>query len=400
MSAKSTEEYTKKPVNAKRSGPLGAATPLLIAIGSIAAVLVIWAATPRREYTPVPTVPPLVNVTVMEIEPIAEFHDTFKVGGVVEANLVVEVAAEVDGQIQAYAGKDDPASQPGVRHISAENRSGKTLTEGDLIEAGKPLVYINDDMIRSEYEGASAQFDYETKHYQRLQDAFKSGVATSHELDGAATKLAVSKASLQGATQRLERTTVFAPITGIINKLPVDVGEYVTSGIYVAQLVDIKTVKILTNVSERDIHYINIADEATISIDSLGGLEVTGKVTYISELADEATRTTRVEITVENPSQKENGRRQLRPGQIVTATLKRGDMKDVIMVPLMAVIPLEDGNTVYVALDDKAQPKKVELGMLKGSKIQIVSGLKAGDQLIIAGNRQLGPGQQIKVIYQ
>ncbi len=400
MADNKTQDKTNEAKAPEKPRSQKISTPAMIAIGAIVAVFIIWQVIPQREDAPVPTVAPLIHVTVMEIDPIAIFNDSFKVGGVVEANLVVEVSAEVDGLLEAYAGTEDPTSQPGVRHITAKNRSGKTLIEGDLIEAGQPLVYLNDDMIQSEYEGASAQFDYETKHYQRLQDAFESGVATSHELDGAKTKLAVSEAAFEGATQKLERTTVFAPITGIINKLPINVGEYVKLGTCVAQLVDIETVDVITNVSERDIHYINIGDEATVSIDSLGGVEVTGEVTFISELADFATRTTRVEISIANPVQEETGRRQLRSGQIVTATLKRRDMKDVIMVPLMAVIPLEDGNTVYVALDDRAQPRKVELGMLKGSKIQIVSGLVAGDQLIVEGNRQLGPGQQIKIIYQ
>ncbi len=400
MAEQPTEENAKKTKAAKSHGTFSNAKPMLIAIGSIAAVLIIMKATPQREHVTVPTIAPLVNVTVIEIEPIAEFKDSFKVGGVVEANLVIEVAAEVDGLVEAYAGRKDPTSRPGQPHITAKSRVGRTLDKGDVIEAGKPLVYLNDDMIRTEHEGAVAQFNYETKVFQRLQDAHKSGVATSLELEAAATKLAVSEATLQGLTEKLERTTVFAPITGIINKLPVDVGEYVKSGTCVAQIVDIETVNVITNISERDVHYINIGDEATVSIDSLGGMIVTGEITYISEVADEATRTTRVEITIENPSQEHNGRRKLRPGHIVTATLKRGEMKDVIMVPLMAVIPLEQGHTVYIALDDKAQARKVELGMLKGSQIQIISGLKAGDQLIVAGLGQLGPGQQIKVIYQ
>ncbi|MBU0617299.1 MAG: hypothetical protein KKI02_06265, partial [Planctomycetes bacterium] len=121
---------------------------------------------------------------------------------------------------------------------------------------------------------------------------------------------------------------------------------------------------------------------------------LTGQVSYISELADELTRTTRVEITVGNPEHR------LRSGQIIRARLTRRVLTDVIMIPLGSVIPLEQGRVVYVANDGQAERREVELGLIKGRSVRILSGLKAGDRVIVAGHRYVGPGQPVTVVEQ
>ena len=68
------------------------------------------------------------------------------------------------------------------------------------------------------------------------------------------------------------------------------------------------------------------------------------------------------------------------------------------MVPLLAVIPLEKGKAVYVVENDTAQRREVSLGIIRGTRIQILSGLRPGDRLIVAGHRFVGPGQAVRII--
>jgi hypothetical protein len=68
------------------------------------------------------------------------------------------------------------------------------------------------------------------------------------------------------------------------------------------------------------------------------------------------------------------------------------------MVPLAAVIPLESGHEVYIEQDSTAQPRSVKLGLIQGLLVQVEEGLSAGDRLIVAGHRLVGPGQSIKVV--
>ncbi len=87
----------------------------------------------------------------------------------------------------------------------------------------------------------------------------------------------------------------------------------------------------------------------------------------------------------------------LRSGQIVRVRLTRRMLQDVIMIPLAAVIPLEEGRVVYLEREGQAERRAIELGFIKGRNVQVLSGLAAGEQLIVAGHRYVGPGQAVRV---
>jgi len=362
----------------------------LVALATAIALLVVRGKGGER---PQPRPTP-VNVITRVIEPLAQMPDVLRVDGVVEANRVVDVAAEIAGRLETYAAKGDKPPKPGEPIPTARTISGPIIGEGDVVHAGEPLLYLNTDLIQARYDSAKAQYEHDLKEYERIADARKRGVATPTEFDAAVTRLAISKASFEAATATLERATIVAPIDGVVDQLPVDPGEYVHVGQIVAKIVDIDRVKVVAHISEADIHYLKLADQAVVSIDSLGGLKVYGRITYISELADELTRTTRIEITVDNPPNA-SGVRNLRSGQIVKVELTRRVLHDVIMIPLSAVIPLENGYVVYVVEDGKAQRRNVKLGLIKGHYVRILQGLAAGDRLIVAGHHYVGPGQQV-----
>ena len=119
---------------------------------------------------------------------------------------------------------------------------------------------------------------------------------------------------------------------------------------------------------------------------------LTGTITFISELADPRTRTTRMEITLDNKQ------RLLRSGQIVHVSLTRQILKDAVLIPLLAVIPMEDSKAVYVVNSTQAKRRDVKIGIIRGDKIQIRSGLEPGDKLIIAGHRFVAPGQKVNIV--
>ena len=343
--------------------------PLLILSSAGAGVFWIWMLAPREEAAK-PVEAPKVNVTALTVQALPEVRDGLDLPAVVEANRVMHVAAEVDGRIERVA-----------------------CEEGSRIKAGEPIIFLNTDLLQAEFNRAKAKVEYDAKQHERIENLMKDGVATAKELDDVAVSLAVSKATLEAAQTRLERSKIAAPVGGIVNDVPVEKGEYVGPGVTVAEIVDIDTVKVVVQVPERDVQFFRTGTEAKLIADINGTQEpITGTITYISSLADEGSRSTRLEISVDNRQ------RRLRSGQIIRAQLTRRVLKNVIMVPLEAVIPLEVGKAVYVVEDGKAARRKVELGAIKGRDVQILSGLKPGDRLIVAGHRFVGPGQAVEVV--
>lgn len=333
--------------------------------------LVALAFVPGQQTELPPGEPPAVNVTVMSIEAISELADTFTLPAVVEPNKVVTVAAEVPGRIEWIG----PA-------------------EGARVRVGDPLVRLNTQLLQAEFERARAQAKYDQTEFDRKRGLVEGGAAPDRDLDEAAMKLAISKAALEEVRARLERTRIAAPLSGVLNDLPVEEGEYVQPGMAVAEIVNSDPVKVVVKVPERDIPYFRMGDQAEVEVDPTERsceTAVEGTITYISELADERTRSTRMEITLPNRD------RRLRSGQVVRVRLRRRIIEDAILIPLLAVIPMEEGNAVYIVESSQARRREVQLGIIRGDRVQIVSGLAPGDQLIVAGHRFVAPGQNVNV---
>jgi len=247
--------------------------------------------------------------------------------------------------------------------------------------------------VRPEFEVAEAQVKRDQIEFDRMANLVKENATPRRDLDNATAQLAISKARLEAVRARLDRTRILAPAGGVLNDLLVEEGEYVDPGAAVAEVVITDTVKVVVEVPERDIAFFSVGQKAEVFVDTKGEERLlVGTLTFISELAYPQTRSTRIEITLENRE------RLLRSGQIVHVRLTRRILKDVILIPLLAVVPMEDSKAVYVVNSTEAQRREVELGIIKGDRIQVTRGLEPGDELIIAGHRFVAPGQKVNVV--
>jgi len=367
-------------------------------LGLAGVVLVgLGASIPTAKESVPPVEPVPVNVTVRPVSPVAELADTFVLPAVVQPNAVVKVAAEVSGRIEGYGVRASEASGPrGVLPAGSE------IAEGQPVSAGDPLVILNRELLEAQRERVAAQHAYDQQEFERIRGLHEQNVASETELNEMRTRRDVSRAQLDEAQRMLARTTITAPIGGILNDWVMEPGEYAAPGEVVAEIVDIDTVKVQADVSERDADFLRVGQTAEVLRRGEEAAPLTGTITYINAVADEATRTTRIEVTVPNRIEAEAGSGEggyrLRSGQIVNVRLTRRVLQDVIMVPLASVIPLEEGKEVYVVREGKVERRPVELGIIRGLNIQAVSGLEPGELLIVAGQRLASPGQPVHIV--
>jgi membrane fusion protein (multidrug efflux system) len=346
---KKSPEIRKK----SSSGLLRNAIKAVIILAAIAILIVIMKMPAKKREAPATEAPP-VNVTVMTVTAEPQLADTFELPAVVEPNRIVTVSSEVGGRIERIP-----------------------PTEGSKVHTGDLLVKLNTDLILPEFESAKAQVERDQIEFDRITKLAKENAATQRELDNATSQLAISKARLEG----------------VLNDLLVEEGEYIDAGKPVAQIVDSDTVKVVVEIPERDVAFFSVGEQAEVLANTIDPNEsLAGTITFISELANSKTRTTRTEITLDNRQ------RLLRSGQIVNVRLTRRVLKDAILVPLLAVIPMEDGKAVYVVNSSQAKRRDVKLGIIKGDQVQIESGLEPGDKLIIAGHRFVAPGQKVNIV--
>jgi membrane fusion protein (multidrug efflux system) len=345
------------------------ALPGLIVIAVLVGVVAIGLLLKKRDEDKPPAKRPPVNVVTEVVRPEPSVLDTFKIVGRVEADRVVKVAAEVDGRVEKVVGR-----------------------EGHKVRAGDTLIRLDTDFLQPEFDRAKAQKDFDAREYGRIFQLHKKGAATAVEVERVRTAAAVSKAAFDIAKARLERATIVSPIDGVLEKILPEFGTSVKDGDVVAVIVDSDPAKVVVDVPELDVPFLKIGQEEKIIIKGQAK-NLTGKITYISKLIDRAANTARVEISVDN----RDG--ALWDGQIVDVRLLRQVLKDVILVPLDAVIPMEEGKkAVYVVEDGKAVRRevKIELALLSKQCVCIRSGLKDGDKLIVKGLRFVSPGRKVR----
>lgn len=342
----------------------------IIVILAAIAILFVIAKIPSRKKEVAESEAPSVNVTVMTVTAEPQLADTFDLPAVIEPNRIITISAEVAGRIE---------------NIPLEK--GSAVRKGDL------LIQLNADLIEPQYEVAKAQAERDKIEFERMANLVKENATAQIDLDNATTQLAISKANLAEVRARLERTRIFAPTNGVLNDVLVEEGEYVDPGVPVAEVVETDTVKVVVDVPERDTSFLELGSKTEISTEVKGQIVLLeGKITFINELANSQTRSTQMEIALDNKE------RLLRSGQIVLVRLRRRVLEDVIMIPLLAVIPMEDGKAVYIANSTQAQRREVELGIIRGDLVQITSGLEPGDKLIIAGHRFVAPGLKVNIV--
>jgi membrane fusion protein, multidrug efflux system len=312
-----------------------------------------------------------------------------------------EVAVDVTLKVLSPAGMPDaillPASVEPVKSVkmSAEV-AGKIewigAEEGAAVKEGQELVRIDKRTLDAALALVQAQYDAAKSNYDRSKTLFDKGMVSAGEYDSVKSQYAVAGATLDTAKLTLAKSSVAAPMSGVLNRKYVEVGEYVTVGQALADVVDVDKVKVVVDVPEKDIVFVSCGCMMGVMLTASEKDIVPGVVTYRSVVADPSTRTFRVEVTADNKDHK------LLPGMIVRMALLRRMIENAISVPLFAVIPREGRTVVYVADGNRAVEREVTLGTTDGHNIEIKSGLKAGDKLIVEGQRQLKDGQLLNIV--
>ncbi len=392
--AESPQESPPRPGKPGRLGKLIAAGIVVVFGLSFVALAQFL---PARDRNTDETPQPPVSVRVAVVEPI-DFTQRIVLDGGVEPNQVIEVAAEVPGQVETWA----PRSRKG------QPVPGTQIEEGDRVSKGDPILLIDDEDYVLTRDRTKAQMQYDANELMRMQDLARQGIATPSELERLETAYRQSKAAYRQAELDLRRTVIRAEADGVLNRILRREGEYVTRGMAVAEIVEIDHVKIVVWAPERYTHHLEVnGNQHEIVTSAAGPIGIRVPITYKASVADPATRSTRVEMIAANPAGSEG--RTFFSGQIVTVRLNLRKLRNIIMVPLDAVIPLEQGKVVYVEKEGQAHRRRVEidLDVVDGKMVRVLParkddngdwiGLLPGEKLIVEGHRFVGPGQVVRV---
>jgi membrane fusion protein (multidrug efflux system) len=263
--------------------------------------------------------------------------------------------------------------------------------EGDAVKKGQLLAKIDVSALKAALDRAQASLDLADDLYQRRKKLFERKIINREELNRSKTELTLAKSALQQARVEYERGFLQSPITGRVNKLFVDAGEFIDRGKPMVDLVNIDRIKINVNAPELDVRHLKVGQETRVMIDAYQGRHMPGKINFVAFKADSVTKTFRVQVVIENPNH------DIRPGMIARVAFVRRVIPDALVAPLFALVDKGGERMVFVEKDGVVQARTVSIGIIEEDRVQILSGLDPGDRLIVTGQTEVEEGMKVQV---
>ncbi|NLJ25674.1 MAG: efflux RND transporter periplasmic adaptor subunit [Firmicutes bacterium] len=243
------------------------------------------------------------------------------------------------------------------------------------------------DAIKAQYEVAKAQ----KLAAEKTLELVKKG-ARDEDLDTAKAGVAQAEAALALARLSREHAAIKAPIAGVVNQVNVQVGDMAGGGLPVVNIVDISRVKLNLQVSEREVIRLSQGQEVTVALDVQPDVLVQGQVSSIAPAADSRTGLFAATVDLTNPEG------NLKPGMYGTAHVVVKETTDVLSIPERAVFTAEGRPAVYVVRDEVAYTAPVELGIKSDGFVEVRSGLKVGDEVIVRGREFVTDKAPVRVV--
>jgi membrane fusion protein (multidrug efflux system) len=263
--------------------------------------------------------------------------------------------------------------------------------EGQRVTNGQVLVRLDDSVQKADLERARANLTLSKSKYERARDLRAQGFISSQAKDEAENNLKVAQADVELAAARLAKTAVKASFGGIIGLRSVSVGDYVKEGQDMVNLEEIDPLKVDFRVPEVSLSQVKAGQVLQITMDALPDRTWPGQVYAINPLVDANGRAIAIRAQVSNA----DGR--LRPGMFARVRLLTSEARDSLMIPEESIFPVGDDKYVYKVVDGRAQRQKVDIGLRREGKVEIVGGLAPTDTVVTAGVVKLRDGATVRV---
>jgi membrane fusion protein, multidrug efflux system len=317
-----------------------------------------------------------IPVTVAEVKP-GKIEEFVEITGAVQPVKEVQLKAEITGN---YILKVNPAT-------------GRPYALGDKVNAGGEIIELEDKEYENNIKLNSLQLNLEiTKQvFDKQQSLYEKGGVTLTELKNAEINYINANYSYEDALLRLQKMHVKAPFTGVIIDLP-----YFTPGVRVdasallAKIMDYSKLLMEVNLPEKNLGETKPGQEVRVTNYALPNDTLMGTVSQLSPAIDAETRSFKGLILVNNPSL------LLRPGMYVKGEIVVASAGNTIVIPKDIIISKQRGNSVFIVEKGIAYERIVEFGLENPREVQILSGLKMNEQLVVKGFETLRDRSRVK----
>jgi len=301
--------------------------------------------------------------------------------GKVEANAdrIAHVSPRISGKIVAVrASLGDSVSAGQILATLDSVELGEAINRYHQSRTRLALAQSNMDRIKALVEKKIAA----RKDILQAETDYRMAQTELHTDEERLSLYGVSASDLAGDKHKRPLLPVRSPIVGIITEKHAIVGELSDPSKSLYTVADLSSVWVLVDINEKDLAKVRKGQGAIVSVGAFPDLKLKGRIAYIADLVDEATRTVKARVEVSNPG------RKLKPEMFASVELALpADTPPVLAVPEDAFQELEGKKVLFVTEDGtEFEPRKVELGRASGGMAEVVAGLKEGERYAAKGS--------------
>jgi len=291
-----------------------------------------------------------------------------------------------------------PGSIEPWTRLQLMSKLGGTITEimvqeGDKVKKGDILARIESKDYKIALNRAEAAYNLAKSEYERDKSIYDKGVIPTSALDVNKTNMQTASADYENAKLLYSRTTITAPMDGVIRHMYAKIGLQLSKGDPIAEILEIDKLKGVIGIPESDVTAARKLDQVNITIQALDNKKISAKTYFLSPSPETIARLYNLELIIDNK------RGDIFTGMFIRADIVKETVKNTLAIPFYSVISRNDEQFVYIEKDGVAWKKMIHLGIMEKWMVQVTDGLQPGDKLIVEGHRDVENGQKVKTVH-
>ena len=324
---------------------------------------------------------PEFPVTAM-VTKAQDWVPTIEAIGFIEPNQGVTLSTELAGTIDAI-----------------------TFESGKPVKADQLLLSLDSTVERANLRASQAKLPAAKAKFDRFQNLYKTSSISKEQLDEAEAAYRSLEADIESLKATIARREVRAPFSGVVGLRNVFLGQYLQPGTYIVRLEDTSVMRLRFTVPQTDISKIKLGQTIKINVDAYPQTQFDGHITAIEPAVNFQSGLIQVQADIPN----NDG--QLRSGMFARASIILPTVKDQIVIPQTAISFTLYGQNVYVLKEGEETDKEgnkvkvlrakqvvVKAGERRGNDVHVLSGIQAGDQIVLSGQVRLSNDTKVHVV--
>ncbi len=266
------------------------------------------------------------------------------------------------------------------------------IEEGERVREGQVLIELVDDELKLNEAEAKLAYQKLESQLKRKEELFNRQLLAKEEYEDLKINVEQSKIRWERARLSLDYAHVRAPVSGVISKRSVKLGDRIGASTKLYEMVNLSRLIAYVHVPGQGMHNLAVGQPALVTTDFLPGTKFEGKILRISPVVDPGSGTFKVTLELKSKN------RLLRPGMFINAHIVTATHPQAVLVPKRAVVYDDGMPHVFVVSDSTVNKVRFEMGFDDTEFVEVLAGVKKGDQIVVVGQNGLKDKAKVRII--